>query len=111
MMSGGNGYDVSHFAAASKWFWNWIPDQSIIRMHPEGPTAEYPDCKILGSYQLALFNDKDFPPNQDLKMGIHILLAASGNKLYSFWLRYCSSLPGFSNGLLVHFTKFLLGGM
>ncbi len=63
MMSGGNGYDVSHFVAASKWFWNWIVDHFIILMHPEGPMAEYPDCESSGSYQLALSDDKDLSPN------------------------------------------------
>lgn len=111
MMSGGNGYPVSHFAAASKWFWNWIEDLSIIRMQPEGPTAECPDCERSGTYQLALFDDKNLPPNQDRKMAIHIPLAAQGNRLYSFWLSYRSSLPGVPNGLSMHFTEFSLGGM
>jgi hypothetical protein len=39
MMSGGNGYPISDFAAASKWFFNWITDDAVVLMQPEAKAS------------------------------------------------------------------------
>ena len=110
-MSGGNHYAVSHFAAAAKWFFGWIPDSSVIRMQPEGTTPECPTCLGEGSFRLLPFDDKDLPPTPDRKMAVHVPIAYDGDRtLFSFWLSYRGAGNGgmTARGLSVHFTTFLL---
>ena len=113
MMSGGNGYTISDFAVASKWFFNWIPDESIIRMQPEGPTDECPSCLDSGQFTLKSFDDRDVAPSEANKMGIHIPISTNGNTLYSYWLTYRGSgVDGnASEGLSIHLSWFNVGGI
>lgn len=106
MMSGGSG----HLAAASKWFFNWIPDSSIILMQPEGATAECQSCLSSGTFTLRPFDDKNIPPTDSNKMGIHIPISVSGNQVYSYWFSYRSFNEKPSNGLSVHLAWFNLHG-
>jgi hypothetical protein len=116
MMSGGNGVPNSqapHFAAASKWFFNWIPDSSIVHMQPEGSTAECPQCLSSGTFTLRPFNDKNLVPSASTKMGIHIPITNIGNTVYSYWFSYRGT--GYNgaaaNGLSVHLSWFNTGGI
>ncbi len=113
MMSGGNGYAISDFAAASKWFFNWIPDSSVVHMQPEGTTSDCPNCLSSGDFVLYPFDDKDVPPTPERMMGIHIPISAVGNKLYSYWLSYRGAgVDGkAAHGLSVHFSWLSLGGV
>ena len=101
MMSGGNGYDVSDFALASKWFFGWVPDSSIINMQPQGSNSDCPLCVSEGEYKL-------FPLDGDSTskiMGIHIPITDVGNTLYSYWLSYRGGNPA-KVGLSVHISWF-----
>jgi len=101
MMSGGNGYDVSDFALASKWFFGWVPDSSIINMQPQGGNSDCPLCVSEGKYKL-------FPLDGDSTskiMGIHIPITDVGNTLYSYWLSYRGGNPA-KVGLSVHISWF-----
>ena len=117
MMSGGNDVDDDmnpHFAAAAKWFYNWIPDESIIHMQPEGSTSQCPNCVSSGTFTLRPFEDPNLSPTANIKMGIHIPIAVTdnGETLYSYWLSYRGT--GYdgaaANGLSVHLTWFYLDG-
>lgn len=111
MLSGGNHYDVSHFGAAAKWFWGWIPDSSVIVMQPEGSTPACPTCLREGSFRLRPFDDKDLPPAPGRAMAVHVPLAHDGDRtLYSFWFSYrgAGNDGSTARGLSVHFATFLL---
>jgi len=116
MMSGGNGYTVSHIAAASKWFWNWIPNSSIVLMQPEGTTVECPTCLNAGTFKLTAFDDKDVSPSSSKKMAIHIPIVPietiyDENIMFSYWLSYRTGNDGkAAKGVSVHFSWFNLGG-
>ena len=115
MMSGGNGYNRSDIAAASKWFFNWIPDSSIILMQPEGPTSHCPTCvSSVQNLVLRPFDDPQVEPSNENKMAIHIpITAATDTRVFSYWLSYrgigCDGLA--SGGLSVHVSWFDLGGI
>lgn len=112
MMSGGNGYDISHFSVASKWFFNWVPDSAIKMMQPEGSTAECPDCVSSGTFTILAFDKDDSPPQANEIMGIHIPVLGEGGTMYSYWLSYRSGVDGFAAiGLSVHLTWIGTGGM
>lgn len=114
MMSGGNDvYDVSHFPLASKWFFNWVSDSTIIMMQPEGPTDQCPDCSKEGTFQIFTFDNPDAPPLGEQIMGIQIPIMgeASTPTLYSYWLSYRSGNDGdAAGGLSVHLGWLTLGG-
>lgn len=80
-------------------------------MQPEGSTTECPTCESTGSYQLAVFDDKNLPPTQEQKMAILIPIAVQGTEMYSFWLSYRSPLTGVQEGLSILFSEFRLGGI
>ena len=80
-------------------------------MQPEGSTAECPSCLSSGTFTLRPFDDKHLPPTSERKMAIHIPIVAEGNKLYSYWLSYCSEVDGHAaKGLSMHLSWFNLGG-
>ena len=112
LMSGGNNVgNPGHFAAASKWFFGWIPDTSIVNIQPEGSTTECPNCVKDGTFRLFSFDDKSVPPTPSRNMAAHIPIAVDGNTLYSFWLSYQGSETyngATSKGLSVHFSYFKL---
>ena len=71
-MSGGNSWKVSDFGVASKWFFNWVTDSSVISMQPEGPSISCPTCSSSGKFTLKAFDDVSESP-QSGKMAIHLL--------------------------------------
>lgn len=71
-MSGGNVYERSDFGIASKWFYNWVPEQSVISMQPEGRTSECPSCVKSGTFTLKPFDNWLDAPNNDDILGVHI---------------------------------------
>ena len=101
MMSGGNGYDISDFALASKWFFGWVPDSAIINMQPQGSTSNCPTCVSQGTYTLYPLDGDDATK----LMGVHIPVTRQGNTLYSYWLSYRSGNPAVA-GLSVHISWF-----
>ena len=116
MMSGGNNVpndQAPHLAAASKWFFNWIPDSSIVHMQPEGSTVDCPQCVSSGTFTLRPFDDKTLIPSENIKMGIHIPITNIGDTVYSYWLSYRGT--GYNgaaaNGLSVHLSWFNTGGI
>ena len=112
MMSGGNGYEVSHFHPASKWFFDWIPDSSIIILQPEGATEQCPDCEDGGTYTIHTFDDSAALPQENQAMAIQIPIMSEGSKtFFSYWLSYRTGVDGdASGGLSVHVGWFNLGG-
>lgn len=107
MMSGGNNlYHGRHFSPASKWFFNWIPNESIILMQPEGSTNECIMCLNTGTFTISKFDDHTFEGNI---MAIHIPITVAGNKVFSFWFSYRSD-PDTRDGLSIHLSWFILGG-
>jgi len=101
MMSGGNGYPISDFALASKWFFGWVPDSSIINMQPQGSNSDCPLCVSEGKYKLYPLDG-----NRTSKiMGIHIPITNVGKSLYSYWLSYRGGNPA-KVGLSVHISWF-----
>lgn len=109
-MSGGNGYEISDFAVASKWFFNWVPDSSIVHMQPEGATDECPNCVSSGTFQIFAFDDSSKPPSASKIMGVHIPITVIGERVYSYWLSYRVGNDAVK-GLSVHVSWFDLGGI
>ena len=109
----GSAYANSDFAAASKWFFNWIPDESIILIQPEGSTTECPSCSNSGTFILKAFDDRNTAPSQSNKMAIHIPIARNQDTLYSYWLTYRGSGVGgtAAGGLSIHLSWFTLYGI
>lgn len=110
-MSGGNNlFNGRHLAAASKWFFNWIPDEAIVMMQPEGSTSECPSCQKSGTFVINRFDDPGFEPLEDTVMAVHIPIAVTNNRVYSYWLSYRSD-PDTQGGLSIHLSWFFnLGG-
>lgn len=114
LMSGGNQWPISDFAAASKWHYNWITDDAIILMQPEGSTTECPSCvSSVNNLVLRPFDDDMVLPSSSNIMGVHIpILGSLGggfpDTAYSYWLSYRSKIPQPSLGLSVHVVEFAL---
>lgn len=115
MMSGGNNVPNNQnpdIAVASKWFFNWIPDENIVHMQPEGPTQQCPGCLSKATVTLYPFENEALVITPEKKMGIHIPIAVVERKVYSYWLSYRGT--GYNGaaagGLSVHFSWFTLGG-
>ena len=112
-MSGGNNYAVSDFHVASKWFFNWVENASIVNMQPEGPTAECPECVSSGSFTLKAFDMRMSPETGDI-LGVHIPITTkfdtnyNSDYVYSYWLSYRSGVDGHAEGLSIHLTIFEL---
>ena len=112
-MSGGNGYAVSDFHVASKWFFNWVKDTSVVKMQPEGPTAECPKCVSSGNFTIKAFDMRSTPDYSDI-LGIHIPITTkydsyyNSDYVYSYWLSYRSGVDGHAKGLSIHLTMFEL---
>lgn len=69
MMSGGNHFAVSDLAAASKWWFNWIPDEAVIHMDPDGRIPGCPQCmNSLIQQVLHPFDKRDLLPSASNKM-------------------------------------------
>jgi hypothetical protein len=114
MMSGGNGYKISDIAAASKWFYNWIPDESVVLMQPEGPTSHCPQCvSSVQDLVLYSFDDRNITPSASIKTAVHIPVSSVQSTMYSYWLSYrgASDNKNAASGLGVHFSWFNLGGL
>jgi len=114
MMSGGNGYDISHFHVASKWFFNWVPDSLILFMQPEGSTVYCRKCvDSISNFKLKAFDKYLSPPQENDIFGVHIPVFGLGdNKMYSYWLQYRSGNDGDAAiGLSVHISWLYLGGI
>jgi len=114
MMSGGNHYDISDFHVASKWFFNWVPESSIIIMQPEGSTNYCPNCvDSVSNLKLKTFDKYLSPPGDSDIFGVHIPVFGLGsNKIYSYWLQYRSGNDGDAAiGLSIHASWFTLGGL
>ena len=112
MMSGANDLNVSDYAPGGKWFWNWIPDSSIVILQPEGPTERCPDCEIGGTYTIHPFDKPEVTPEgRIMAIQIPIMAVATGD-FYSIWLSYRSGVDGLaSGGLGVHAARITLGGL
>lgn len=118
MMAGGNGYSIADFHPASKWHYNWIPDEAIVLLQPEGASLQCPSClPNVSGLVLTPFDDPDDLPSPNSLKAVHI--PVMGNEvngkpnLYSYWLSY----RGHGNdgeaagGLSIHATHFQLRGM
>ena len=105
-MSGGNSFDVSDLHVASKWFFNWVDDSSIIHMQPEGPTPECPTCLKSGTFTMKPFDMRSSPESDDI-LGIHIPITTKydstydSNYVYSYWLSYRSGVDGIADGISI----------
>lgn len=117
-MGGGNPYNISDFSVASKWFYNWVSDSSIVNMQPEGSTPECPTCLKSGTFKLKPFDMRDGTPTASDKLGIHIPIATvfdsyyNSNWVYSYWISYRSGVDGdASNGISIHLAWFELYGL
>ena len=110
MMSGGNGYEISDFNVAAKWFYNWVPDSAVVSMQPEGATKSCPLCKSSGTYNLKAFDSRSSPPVGNDIMGIHIPITTNGNVVYSYWVSYRGENQRAAGGLSVHLVWYMLGG-
>jgi hypothetical protein len=115
MMSGGNGYSKSDLPAASKWFFNWITNDAVIMMQPEGESDQCPSCRsAINKVVLKPFDDVNVRPSSSNIMAIHIpILATPNGKAYSYWLSYRGTGNDMlaSGGLSVHVSWFSLGGI
>ena len=108
-MSGGNSWKVSDFGVASKWFFNWVTDSSVISMQPEGSSSACPNCSRSGKYTLKAFDDVSKSP-QSGKMAIHVPITTFGEKSFSYWFSYRSGIRPAAEGLSIHLGIFILGG-
>eukprot|EP00978_Attheya_sp_CCMP212_P014522 scaffold37028_cov57-Attheya_sp.AAC.13 len=108
MMSGGNGFPISHLSVASKWFFNWVPSWAIVLMAPEGSTNACPKCQASGKFIIKAFDDVNQPPTPGDVMGIHIPILAKDSTVYSYWLSYRAKNDALI-GLSVHLTWFVMG--
>jgi hypothetical protein len=114
MMSGLNAIKISDLSAASKWFFNWIPDESVVLMQPEGPTSYCPRCvSSVNDLVLYSFDDRKITPSASVKTAVHIPITGVQETIYSYWLSYRGAADNkFTwSGLSVHFSWFGLGGI
>ena len=115
MMSGGAAQSVSDFAAASKWHYNWITDDAVVLMNPEGPTTPCPQCvQSIEGLVLKSFDDRAVMPSSSNKMAVHIPVLGVGVKsAYSYWLSYrgAGNDGKAAGGLSIHVTRFNLSGI
>lgn len=113
MMSAGNQYMVSDLPAYSKWHYNWITDDAVVMMQPEGSTSACPQCKSsLRGLILKPFDDGNVVPSAANQMAVHIPVMGDGsNGAYSYWLSYrgAGNDGKARQGLSVHTTRFMLG--
>jgi hypothetical protein len=117
MMSGGNGYEISDMGAASKWFFNWIPNDSVVHMQPEGSTMFCPTCiASIENLVIHSFDDRSINPSSNVKTAVHIPISSKdqwGNEeMYSYWFSYrgASDNSFSAAGLSIHFGWFVFGG-
>lgn len=115
MMSGGNQYERSDFGVASKHYYNWVSDNNIVSMQPEGGTQECPTCMRSGTFTLKSFDNWLDEPNESDLLGIRIPVMTlydsewETQNVYSYWLSYRTGVDGFlSEGLSVHVAWFEL---
>ena len=108
-MSGGNTWKVSDFGVASKWFFNWVTDSSVISMQPQGQSTSCPTCSSSGKFTITAFDDVTTSP-QSGKMAIHVPITTAGKKTYSYWFSYRSGIRPAAEGLSIHLGIFMLGG-
>jgi hypothetical protein len=115
IMSGGNEYAKSDLPAASKWYYNWITNDSVTMMQPEGKSASCPNClSSINQAVLKPFDDVTVRPSSSNKMAIHIpILGTPNGKTYSYWLSYRGTGNDrlAAGGLSVHVSWFSLGGI
>jgi hypothetical protein len=109
----GNDGPDAHLSAASKYFFNWITDDAVITMQPEGSTAACPACvKSISNIVLKPFDNSDIVPSSSNLMAVHIpVLGVGKSSAYSYWLSYRTNYTNARNGLSMHLVKFNLGGM
>ncbi len=117
-MAGGNGYEVSDFNVAPKWFYNWVDDESIVKMQPEGSTTECPDCVSSGTFVIKPADMRGGEPTRSEILGIHIPITSivddryDTDYLYSYWISYRSGVNGdASDGVSIHLAWFELYGL
>mmetsp|Transcript_11930 Transcript_11930/g.24564 ORF Transcript_11930/g.24564 Transcript_11930/m.24564 type:complete len:263 (-) Transcript_11930:171-959(-) len=109
MMSGGNGFDKSDMAAASKWQFNWIVDDAIVMMQPEGSTPNCPQCLAsVSNLKLKSFDDTNVMPSSSSKMAVHIPIFGNNGQAFSYWLSYRGTgNDGLAaGGLSIHVSHF-----
>ncbi len=116
-MSGGNLYNVSDFSIASKWFYNWVEDSSIVTMQPEGSTKECPSCVSSGTLTIKAFDMRNTTPQLSDKLGIHIPITTTldpdyeTHYVHSYWISYRSGVDGdASDGVTIHQVHYELYG-
>ena len=109
----GNGGIDAHFSAAAKYLFNWIPNDAVIMMQPEGSTTACPTCtKSISRVVLRPFDNAAIVPSKSNLMAVHIPVLGVGNsQLYSYWLSYRSNYTDSRNGLSMHIVNFKMGGM
>jgi hypothetical protein len=117
-MGGGNGYAISDFSVASKWFYNWANDSSIVKMQPEGSTPECPTCISSGTFTMKPFDMRGSSPVSSDILGIHIPITTIFHEryrtdyLFSYWISYRSGVDGdASEGVQIHLAWFELYGV
>lgn len=109
MMSGGNGYEKSDLQVASKWYFNWVADDAVVMMQPEGSTPECPGCvSSVSNLVLKPFDDVNTLPSSGNKMAVHIPLVGNGGLAFSYWLSYRGTgNDGLAaGGLSIHLSEF-----
>mmetsp|Transcript_35236 Transcript_35236/g.81539 ORF Transcript_35236/g.81539 Transcript_35236/m.81539 type:complete len:648 (+) Transcript_35236:57-2000(+) len=116
MMSGKHGIvqEVSDYHVASKWFFGWVPDSSVLMLQPEGPTASCPRCqRSVSRLRLKTFDRYDLPPGPGDVLGVHIpafgATVKNKEQVHSYWLQYRSGNDA-KLGLSIHATWFKLTG-
>ena len=116
-MGGGNKYAISDFNLASKWFYNWVEDSSIVKMQPEGPTPECPLCVSSGTFTLKAFDMRNTSPQSTDLFGVHIPITTTYDTHYgtdyvhSYWISYRSGADGLAaGGVSIHHVWWELYG-
>lgn len=114
-MSGiGNSYIRSDLPAASKWWYNWITDDAVVMMQPEGSSDYCPNCLAsVTGLVLKPFDNPSVQPSSSNLMAVHIpILGTTGDRTYSYWLSYRSGNDGLAAiGLSAHIAWFTVSGI
>ena len=103
----------AHITAASKFYFNWISNDAVVTLQPEGSTIVCPSClSSLDGFLLKPFDRKDVAPSSANVMAIHIPVLGGGTRsAFSYWLSYRSNYTESRTGLSIHITRFNLGGL
>jgi hypothetical protein len=105
----GNGGVDAHLCAASKNYFNWITNDAVIMMQPEGSTISCKSCEqSISKVVLKPFDRVDIIPSDTNLMAVQIPVLGTGKTTYSYWLSYRSNYTESQNGLSMHIVRFNL---